>query len=746
MMKEIGNTPPIPNTEHETGDALVGSYLRDPETGAVAMIRNHVVNPLDNTSLYEVDWVDMGTADWSPEDIEDVTEQELQSFEIVNPDTVEPDDSDPYDDTFVESSAGLSQDFYRGKKGEISDKYISGKQAYDQIGKSEMLPLVGALLVDEDGQYWEVLHDTGSSLGYMLKNMQTGRKKEVPFQSAVRDFSYVEYRPIDRKTRKGLPKSGSLPKQLPSKVEESSAGIPTEFHSGYTGPKPQKSSPHPVIGDKYFTTVMNPREAIVSDIRADKVYVYDAHNPDYGAPFGIELERFKQVYEPAVNEADLGQFDTLHPWVLKLVEDLEEEWGEVSVSPTLPASEAYKSLQIKIEFKKIPAKIVLTGNMSVRTFDPDSRIKLSIRPDWTMDEKLDDDIQAVFMSAQIDDSPESIMAIRASFNSKPEAAAAWLEDNIQDLFPKLQQIVSPEKLDEEQTQPMDPWIAGIIEDLEQEGGKAKIYVKEARTSDWGGQAYSSIKQPSFIQARFGEIKINVVFKALDKEQRLVDSTAPMRIKIENDAPSGAPGGWGDLWGRKISKILEAASKQIDSPYYEHSYLMQDFKSASSAQAWIEDIVGLVFPLARQAAEEMAQIPKNANTDNMKAESFRMGGADAHIDPENGDSGQVQDLVPLMIDLGSSRRGDLDESFLRMFGSGIQAILGRMFGGPSIPVTVKGTKSEIDSFSNVLKKEKTYLESWSELGLDNPKTYKNKFKLDTAVRQFERKTGLKYPFK
>lgn len=128
------------------------------------------------------------------------------------------------------------------------------------------------------------------------------------------------------------------------------------------------------------------------------------------------------------------------------------------------------------------------------------------------------------------------------------------------------------------------------------------------------------------------------------------------------------------------------------------------------------------------------------------ESYRAGEAGAYIDPEMGDQGQVQDLAPMIIDLGSSRRGDIDESFLRMFGSGIQAIMRRMFGGPVVPVTVRGTRSQIDSFSKVLQREKKYMETWQELGLDNPATYKSKYKLDSAVRQFERKTGLKYPFK
>ena len=130
------------------------------------------------------------------------------------------------------------------------------------------------------------------------------------------------------------------------------------------------------------------------------------------------------------------------------------------------------------------------------------------------------------------------------------------------------------------------------------------------------------------------------------------------------------------------------------------------------------------------------------------ESYRAGGIEAYIDPEQGDASQVEDdgLVPIVLDLGSSRRGELDESFLHMFGSAIKAIMGRMFGGSTVPVKIKGTRSEVDSFTKVLHSEKKYLSNWQDLGLDNPATYKSKFKLDTAIKQFERKTGITYPFK
>tara|TARA_B100000029_G_C17416145_1_gene902561 strand:+ start:161 stop:511 length:351 start_codon:yes stop_codon:yes gene_type:complete len=108
--------------------------------------------------------------------------------------------------------------------------------------------------------------------------------------------------------------------------------------------------------------------------------------------------------------------------------------------------------------------------------------------------------------------------------------------------------------------------------------------------------------------------------------------------------------------------------------------------------------------------------------------------------------QEDKLSEVCIDLTTARSGELSESFLGMFGYGIKMILRRMFGGDSVPVRVKGTKSDIAAFTSVLGKEKRYLDTWSKYGLDNPRTYKNKAQLQSSVKKFERKTGLKWPFK
>ena len=83
------------------------------------------------------------------------------------------------------------------------------------------------------------------------------------------------------------------------------------------------------------------------------------------------------------------------------------------------------------------------------------------------------------------------------------------------------------------------------------------------------------------------------------------------------------------------------------------------------------------------------------------------------------------LAPIIIDLNIKSKGEITESFLTILGHGIKTILRRMFWEDY------GIPSGVDAIS--------------EYGLNDPKTYRNRAMLDTSVRKFERKTGLKWPF-
>lgn len=101
-----------------------------------------------------------------------------------------------------------------------------------------------------------------------------------------------------------------------------------------------------------------------------------------------------------------------------------------------------------------------------------------------------------------------------------------------------------------------------------------------------------------------------------------------------------------------------------------------------------------------------------------------------------------------IDLTEKGNEKLDEfmSPSVMLGGKIELLLKMMFGGGSIPVNIKGNRRQVNSFTKALAGEKKYIRSAAKYGLDNPRTYKDKYKLRSAVNKFERATGLKWPFK
>ena len=105
-----------------------------------------------------------------------------------------------------------------------------------------------------------------------------------------------------------------------------------------------------------------------------------------------------------------------------------------------------------------------------------------------------------------------------------------------------------------------------------------------------------------------------------------------------------------------------------------------------------------------------------------------------------------DLVPIEINLNPAETDMLNESWLAMMGGAIQTILTGMFGGKTIPVRISGTRKQVDSFKSALGNEARYLKAMKRYGLDKPETLKTKAQLDRAIKNFERDTGISWPFK
>jgi hypothetical protein len=81
-----------------------------------------------------------------------------------------------------------------------------------------------------------------------------------------------------------------------------------------------------------------------------------------------------------------------------------------------------------------------------------------------------------------------------------------------------------------------------------------------------------------------------------------------------------------------------------------------------------------------------------------------------------------------------------------FGHTIKAILSGMLAGTRVNASVRGDKPDIEAFMKTLTGEKNYLQSYKKYGLDDQKTQFSRASLDSAIRAFERKTGIKWPIK
>jgi hypothetical protein len=106
----------------------------------------------------------------------------------------------------------------------------------------------------------------------------------------------------------------------------------------------------------------------------------------------------------------------------------------------------------------------------------------------------------------------------------------------------------------------------------------------------------------------------------------------------------------------------------------------------------------------------------------------------------------QDFENKVLDLEDYKGDQLNENILHVFAAWIEYLLSKMFKGRRIPVRVRGNRIEIERFTDALVNEKRYMDFIRKYGLDDPMTYKQKSKLDVAIKRFEREAGINWPIR
>jgi hypothetical protein len=102
---------------------------------------------------------------------------------------------------------------------------------------------------------------------------------------------------------------------------------------------------------------------------------------------------------------------------------------------------------------------------------------------------------------------------------------------------------------------------------------------------------------------------------------------------------------------------------------------------------------------------------------------------------------------VIIDLEFVKRKTLNEGLLGFFGDLLKYTLFQIFGSDTaIPVKVIGKESDVKSFAKAFSSEEAYIRAVKKYGLHKKETYNKKETLDKAVSEFEKGTGIKWPFK
>ena len=104
----------------------------------------------------------------------------------------------------------------------------------------------------------------------------------------------------------------------------------------------------------------------------------------------------------------------------------------------------------------------------------------------------------------------------------------------------------------------------------------------------------------------------------------------------------------------------------------------------------------------------------------------------------------KDLAPIEINFNKLRK--LDEGVMIFLRTWVSRILKILLGDSlAVPVKITGTPAEVRSFVTAMKREKSYVEAYRNYGLNDPNTFRTKANLRKAVSNFERTTGVKWPF-
>ena len=122
------------------------------------------------------------------------------------------------------------------------------------------------------------------------------------------------------------------------------------------------------------------------------------------------------------------------------------------------------------------------------------------------------------------------------------------------------------------------------------------------------------------------------------------------------------------------------------------------------------------------------------------------GISQNQDGQDGDEGQQQLQLELVGPHYTNPSNHLSPAAIHGFADMIKPVLISILGGRAPNVLVKGNKNEVHDFIRALAGEKNYIKNFKSYGLDSSQTVFAREQLDSAIRKFERSSGIAWPLR
>ena len=87
---------------------------------------------------------------------------------------------------------------------------------------------------------------------------------------------------------------------------------------------------------------------------------------------------------------------------------------------------------------------------------------------------------------------------------------------------------------------------------------------------------------------------------------------------------------------------------------------------------------------------------------------------------------------------------LSEQYLKDFAYKVRQILRAMTTGTHAPISVTGDADKVKAFAKAIGYEEKYIRALKESNMGNPDTMILRHQLESAIADFEKSTGIKWP--